>query len=97
MVSTWNSTKVISCTVPHLKQIQGEEGAKINQNMAKTRINYVSLKCVYLENETRYSKSDLIFGKPVKFYILMDHFFFSISIRLTLNNDVKIEQRSKKT
>ena len=72
--------------IPHLRQIEGEEGAKINQNMATTRRKSVKLcltKMLYLEKETRYSKSDLIFGESVKFSILVDHLiFFSISIPL---------------
>ena len=55
---------------PTFGEIGGGEGVSINQNRSKIQVKsgklYVLLQRVYLENEVRYSKSDLIFGKPVE-------------------------------
>jgi len=40
---------------------------------------YVLLKRLYLESKARYSKTDVIFGKAIKFSILKSNLIFHLS------------------
>ena len=70
-----------------LQTLSDNEGiTEIGKILTELQANVAFVKKLFeqtLEKETRYSKSDLIFGELVKFSILVDHLiFFYISIPL---------------